>query len=94
MITQENQLNKPSQDKNLGRIWPDYLQGKQIHKKELTFTKDLTLNLLLPLVELTDMTTCKLRLHRLFSLGFAKHKLHTYDFEIPLKGLDHPLLIL
>jgi len=59
----------------------------------LKFTKDLTLNLLLPLVELNDMTTCKLRLHRLFSLGFAAHKL-SYDFKISLKGLDHQLLIL
>ena len=30
---------------------------------------------MLPLVELTDTTTCKLRLHGLFSLRFATHKL-------------------
>ena len=31
MITQENQWNQPFQDKNLGRVYPSYLQGKQIH---------------------------------------------------------------
>ena len=31
MITQENQLRKPSQGKNLKRIWFSYPQGKQIH---------------------------------------------------------------
>ena len=30
------------QCKNLERIWPNYPQGKQMHQKELKFTKDLT----------------------------------------------------
>ena len=48
-MAQENQWNKLSQGKNLGKIWPNYPQGKQIHYKRIeAFTKDLTLNLLLP----------------------------------------------
>ena len=31
MITQENQLHKPSLGKNLRKIWSSYPQGKQIH---------------------------------------------------------------
>ena len=31
MITEENQWNKPSQGKNLRKIWLNYPQGKQIH---------------------------------------------------------------
>ena len=31
MITQENQWIQPFQGKNLGKIWPSYPQGKQIH---------------------------------------------------------------
>ena len=41
-----------------------------------------------PPIELTDMTTCKLRIHELLlSLAFAKHKHPVCDFEISLKGL-------
>ena len=41
---------------------------------------------MLPLVELIYMTTYKLQLYELFSLGFATHNSHAYDFEILLKG--------
>ena len=41
---------------------------------------------MLPLVELIYMTMYKLQLYELFSLGFATHNSHAYDFEILLKG--------
>ena len=35
----------------------------------------------------------QLRLHGLFYLRFAKHKLLVYDFEIPLKGFKSPPIV-
>ena len=50
-MTQKNQWNQQFQVKNLGRIWPNYPQGK-INPliKNWNFYKRLILNLLLPLV--------------------------------------------
>ena len=33
------------------------------------------------------------QLHGLFYLGFAKHKLPVYGFEIPLKGFKSPSIV-
>ena len=45
-------------------------------------------------VELTDTTTCKLRIHGLLlSLAFAKHKHPLCDFEIPLKSFATQTLL-
>ena len=52
------------------------------------FTIDFSLNLMLPLVILTQVTTL-LRIHGLFYLTLLHINTLVCDFEISLKGLDY-----
>ena len=77
MITQENQLNGLFQDKNLGRIWPNYSQGKTNPLKEIwNFYKRFN-----PKSIATSSNNLLTRLRassesmNSFSLRFAEHRL-------------------
>ena len=53
---------------------------------------------MLPLVEFTNMTTCRLIWPRADSIDFSvldfqNTSSHTYDFEIPLKGFKLPVIV-
>ena len=49
---------------------------------------------MLPLVELTNTTMCSSDSMGSSILDFPNTSSHTYDFEIPLKGLDRQQLLL
>ena len=76
MITQETKLVKTWGGFNLAIL---KVKRKSTKKNQSSYNKTYkpprSTSYCYPPVELTDTTTCKLRIHRLlFSLAFAKHK--------------------
>ena len=57
------------------------------------FIINLTLNLLLPLVILTHMTTCNSEFIDSSILNLLHTNTHTYNFKIPLKGFKSPVVV-
>ena len=58
------------------------------------YTVDLTLNLLLPHVILTHVTTCNFKSTDSSIMKLVNTKTPICDFETPLKGLDHQLWLI
>ena len=48
---------------------------------------------MLPLVELTNITTCNFDSIDFSLLDLLNTSSHTYDFEIPLKGFRSPVIV-
>ena len=48
---------------------------------------------MLPLVELTNMTTCNFNSTDSSLLDLLYASSHAYDFEIPLKGFRSPVIV-
>ena len=95
MITQETKPVKTWGGFDLAIL---KVKSKSIRKNRSSYNKTYkpprSTSYCYPPVELTDTTTCKLRIHELLlSLTFAKHKHHVCDFEIPLKGLATQTLL-
>ena len=97
MITQENQLNGLFQDKNLGRIWPNYPQGKtnplkenwnfykRFNPKSIATSSSNLLTRPCASFKSTDSS---------FSWIYTNKSTLACDFEIPLKGFRSPLVMI
>ena len=76
MITQETKLVKTCGGFNLAilKVNLNPLSWKNRSSYNKTYKPPRSTSYCYPLVKLTDITTCKLRIHGLLSLDFAEHK--------------------
>ena len=79
--------------KHLGRIWPNYPQGKRFTMIEWKFTIDFSLNLKLPLVELAHKNKCSSKSTYSSILNLLHTNTYVCDFKIPLKDFRSPSVV-